>query len=298
MTLKERIILEKQLEEIAAIVSTHIPININYQNICLKEHYIQISNMEFDRYINDLFVTNSKAVENTNYSFFHYKNLEYAKEILNSGCLTFSALSNYKDPMFQDIKEYEHFYESIKLKTLDQFIETQKNNLFITCLTNKPNEAKFWKEYAADGKGVCIELSIHNKRICESFDFREMCYDDSNKFNVIASIQDEVNLKFKKPIFLESHSKFSAYYKKHNEEHDYAWEGERRILINMTNIKDKLPQDFKYEEPKVGVKILRVPFENIFFDATIRSIKLGSGLDENEKIAIKEIINRKYPGLD
>ena len=290
--MKLEIILHQ--EQVANIINKYTPLDLTCQDVLFRKNFIQITKKSFQKYLDCLYVKNSK-VPDTNFPFYHYKSFQYGKGILNSSTFTFSALANYKEPL-QDIKEYEHFYELIKMKPAEGFIENQKSDIFITCLTYEKNNAKFWEDYADHNKGICIEFSIINNRsesISVPFDFREVCYDDSSKIASIAKMQSEIFLIFKKYLFMESHSRFSAFYKRDN----FSWENEIRAYINLANIKNMLPENFKLRKLPHNIEILQVPFDNFLFKAEILSVKLGSALTIPQRKDIISLVKTKYPNV-
>gem|GEM_PF-7045182 len=244
----------------------------------------------FNSFINGLFVSNSPATETID-TIYQYRNFERSIELLLDECFSFSALANfYKDE--QDMKEYEHFYELTTTQPLREFILEQKRNHFISCLTDKRDDKRFWDEYTNNGKGICIEFIIRNKHFDGLFDFRDVCYDDGTKFKIISDLQRNVYNKeeVRKYVLLEGHSRFASFYKRSN----YDWESEKRMFIDLTGIKNNLPKGFILNKINENIQVLKVPFVNQYFEARIKSIRFGYGLKTYQKSKLLEIINQNY----
>ena len=287
--------LYKTKEIVSKVINTlepSLPFNIKDADVQVKEQLILIADSgRFNKYINNLFVSNSPSIDFEE-SIIQYRNFDRAKELLTESCLSFSALSNYSDKE-QDVKEYEHFYELTKTNPRVEFINQQKQNHFITCLTYKRDDKRFWDEYTSGGNGVAVEFSIRNKHSDELFDFREVCYDDGSKFILLAEMQEKVFASTGKYILIDDHSKFASFYKRDN----FSWENEKRMFFDITNRKANLPNGVKLLSIKDKL-ILKVPFINDFFEAKIKSIKFGSELPLDNKLELLDIIKQNHKGIN
>ena len=266
-----------------------LPFEISANEIQVKENFILIADSgRFNNYINGLLVSNSPAKESID-TIYQYRNFERSIDLLLDKCFSFSVLANFCKNE-QDMKEYEHFYDLTTTQPQREFILEQKRNHFISCLTDKRDDKRFWDEYTNNGKGICIEFAIRNKHFDGLFDFRDVCYDDGTKFKIISDLQKNVYKEVGKYVLIEKHSKFASFYKRAN----YDWECEKRLFIDLTGIKENLPKGFILNRINDEIQVLKVPFINKYFEAKIISIRFGYGLKTYQKTKLFEIINQNY----
>jgi hypothetical protein len=235
-----------------------------------------------------------------NKSFFHYKSFERAFEFVENGYICISALSNYSNiNNGDDIKEYEHFFDVVKIGTDKSFIDQQKGDLFVFCLTENNQSDFLWENYADKNKGLCLELFFEPK--CPSknllfnmYDLRKVCYDDGKEFQFFADMQKEIiHNTFGQYLVMPGLAKFGALYKrKVDNNRKYYEEQETRLLINWKSYKEKLDKYFTIEKDNEKV-FLKIPFENELFTIKIKSIIIGKNVDNLQKQKIKDLADKK-----
>jgi hypothetical protein len=252
-----------------------------------------------DKVINIFFsIFNEKAPTQKSISptLFHYKRFDKACEFIEGNYIELSALSNFQNINYgDDIKEYEHFFEVAKIGTDRTFINSQKNDLFIFCMTSDNDNCteRFWKEYADGGKGLCLKLEISCTQSNILYDLNEICYDDGNKFQFFADMQNDIYSAFDKYLLIPGLAKFGALYKRN----EYSWEKETRLLINWNLYKKNLEKYFTIEYNKEK-KFLKIPFANELFTIKIKSIKIGKNLNDFQKEKIRKLAVQKEINID
>ena len=234
------------------------------------------------------------SLKNSTKSFFHYKRFDRAYEFVEKDFIRLSALSNFRNVNNgDDIKEYEHFFDVAKIGTNQSFVDQQKDNYFIFCLTEDNCTERFWKEYADDKKGLCLELEIIDKQ-SPMFDLNKICYDDGLEFQFFADMQNEIHSTFGKYLLTQGLSKFAAFYKRKTKEdgsEGFAWERETRLLVNWGMYANQL-KDFSFENYN-GYKSLQIPFDNSLFSINLKSVTLGENLTPDQKQKIENLLKQK-----
>jgi hypothetical protein len=221
-----------------------------------------------------------KAPKANEPSYFHYKKFESAYDFIDKKYIRLSALSNFVAP-FGDEKEYEHFFEVVNMGFSKSFIDEQKNELCIFCLTNDYTNECFWKKYTEDYNGLCIEMDFKfegKEELIDKFEFRKVSYDDGSDFRFYAELKDRIYAKYKKLPLPNGIAKFAAFYKREQ----YKWENETRLLIDKRNWGKKTSENF-----------LEVPFENELFTIKIKSITVGKHLTPCKKEKIMELASQR-----
>lgn len=253
------------------------------------------------------FVSNDKAFykifslkapnqKQTNYPHFHYKSFDIAYKFIEEEYVTASALSNFVG-LTDDIKEYEHFFEVTKIPYDKTFIDKQKDNFYIFCLTEDNKTERFWKEYVSDHKGLCLEFEFTDKKhLSDLFELRKICYDDGGGFNFYSRMQDEIFLTFGKRLLTPGLSKFAALYKRKTK---FDWERETRLLFNLGLYQKELMNNSFITQTFGSKKFLKIPFDNNLFTLTLKSITIGKNLEPSQKGRIKSLARIKaIPTID
>lgn len=253
------------------------PIRIN----SIKNRYL---NTKFSRIFAILAV--EKRAEHR--SFFHYKNFKYGYQILEENKINASALSNFTD----DLEEYRHFFKATGIPFEADTIEKRKDELFAICFTEDNSTGRFWKEYADESKGICIEFTIEttsDHQLNYEFDLRNIFYDERDHFQFFRDIQNEIRNKFGDFAPPIGASKFSAFYKL---KANFDWEKETRLFLNWECYKKSLETEFRCV--KFDSKIfLEVPFKNKWFSLNIKSVKAGKNLTPEQLIKLNDLTTRK-----
>jgi hypothetical protein len=219
-----------------------------------------------------------------NISYFHYKKFKYAFDFINKAYIMLPALSNFVDPQSEDVKEYKHFFdEVVNIGTTQSFIDKQKDNFFIFCLTEDNKTEEFWNKYADKHKGLCLEMEIEHKQLDYClYNFNKIRYSNGNEFQFFSNMQNELHKNFGKYLCLQGLARFGALYKRPC----WAWERETRLLIHKDNV--------IFEITKTdNKKYMTIPFENDLFSIKIKSVTLGKNLNYCQKRKIKKILKQK-----
>jgi len=242
--------------------------------------------INFDKIFN-LKAPNQKIIDK---SFFHYKRFDIAYRFIDEDFISASALSNFIGPD-DDIKEYEHFFETTKIPYAKSFIEKQKEGLFVFCLTEDSVTERFWNEYVSDHNGLCLEFEFHaHGYLGESLELRKICYDDGNDFKFYADMQDEIFSTFGRYLATTGLAKFGALYKRRA---SYGWEKETRLLLNWSLFHDDLAKNSFSIDIDVSKTYLKIPLKNNLFTLRIKSIKIGKNLNNSQKDQIKTLADKK-----
>lgn len=248
--------------------------------------HFESNDKTFDKIFN-LKAPNQKTIIQ---SFFHYKSFDIAYKFVEEDYVTASALSNFVG-VTDDIQEYEHFFEVTNLDYKKSFIEEQKDNLYIFCLTEDNKTERFWNEYVNDHKGLCLEFEFIDKRhLWHMFELRKICYDNGSDFIFYASMQNEIFNVFNKYLNTPGLSKFGALYKRKTK---FDWEKETRLLFNWGLYNADLIKN-SFGTQTFGLKkFLKIPFDNNLFTINLKSITIGKNLDPIQQSKIKELADKK-----
>lgn len=243
-------------------------------------------NSVFDK----IFNLNAASQKGVKKSFFHYKSFDIAYKFVDEEFISASALSNFTDSN-DDLKEYEHFFATTKIPYDSSYIESQKNGVFVFCLTEDSVTERFWKEYVSDHKGLCLEFDFQShEHLKEAFELRKICYDDGSDFKFYSDMQDEIYSIFDRYLLAPGLAKFGALYKR---KILYSWERETRLLVNWNFYQGDLINN-SFSIFKVGTKsYLKIPLINNLFTLTIKSIKIGKHLSNLQKEKIKILADSK-----
>jgi hypothetical protein len=168
----------------------------------------------FNAIINNIFKKFAPSCKENTGAYYHYKSFAGAFEIIKSGKILASALSNYQKDT-EDVKEFEYLFRTLHLKN-QNYVDNEKENNYIFCLTKENKDNKFWEEYTRKEDahtGLCIEFNITVKDV-NCFDFRNLCYDKHNLFaelgKMVSNIHNNVNGQY---FFIDGITHFAAYYK-------------------------------------------------------------------------------------
>jgi len=290
---------KNDLKKLSSIVNNHIqPFGLKTtENDFLLTTNTNLIHLDSNCYVFDQ-IFNDKAPnqKKSKQSFFHFKRFNYAYDFLDKEFITASALSNFSG-LTDDIKEYEHFFEVTKIPYEQSYIDTQKDNLFITCFTVDNNTDKFWQEYADNHKGLCLEIEFQNVTsdpgLNSKYEFRDVCYDDCTTFSFYSKMQNEIHNSFQKYLLTQGIAKFGALYKRKT---NYEWEKETRLLINWGLYSKDLSNSFMLINVN-NKKILKIPFKNKLFNIQIKQITVGKNLSSSEKSKIKKFAAKKNYNL-
>lgn len=246
----------------------------------------------FDK-IFSLKAPNQKQIDNR---YFHYKSFDIAYKFIEEDYVTASALSNFAG-LTDDIKEYEYFFEITKIPYDKAFIDQQKDNIYIFCLTEDNKTERFWNEYVSDHKGLCLEFEFTDKKhLSHLFELRKICYDDGGGFNFYSSMQDEIFMTFGKYLLTPGLAKFAALYKWKTK---FDWERETRLMFNRSLYQNELTNNSFTTQTFDSKKFLKIPFDNNLFTLTLKSITIGKYLEPSQKERVKSLARIKgIPTID
>jgi len=233
----------------------------------------------------EIFNTKASIQKCVPQSLFHYKKYDFAYQFVEGDYVTASALSNFTDETKkEDVKEYEHFFEVANIGTDKSYIDNQKDNYYIFCLTNDNCTERFWKEYADDSKGLCLELEIIYKKSNFLYDLNRICYDNGIEFQFFADMQNEIHTTLGKYLLVNGLAKFGALYKRTK----FDWERETRLLLHENNVNNM----FEVSENN-NKKYMTIPFENQLFSVNLKSVTLGKNLTNYQRIEIEDLLKKK-----
>ena len=270
--------------------------SFNLNGGCFK--YCVKSNDKLAEFLTNTIVKNRKLDSNT---FYHYIPLEFGLNIFERNELQFSSLSSLTK---NDSAEYSEF---LKLYSHNpafngSHISAAKNKIFIFCLTNKFDNQKFWNEYFKDTPGLCIGFKFEkaDERLLGFYEFLDVLYDDTNNFDFINYIQEELHQKYCKRLFIGGINRIARHYKRTK----YAWERETRLIFDFlennklhqtsffngimgTNLETYLQPEFDKENNR---HYMRIKFNNPFFKIKICEIICGKKVDDKHIDEIKSLV--------
>ena len=290
-----------KFEKLSKIVNKHIAEFTRDEPsiITNASDFVEDANL-FSMYNIDVFsnIFNSKApsLKHERKSLFHYKKFDVAYKFIEENSITASALSNFKNiKKGDDLKEYEHFFDVAKIGTEKSFIDEQRDSIFVFCLTNNNCTERFWKEYADNEKGLCLELEIiDNQNTKLGFDLKKICYDDGHEFQFFSDMQNELHSTFGRYLLASRLSNFAVFYKRKTREdgsEGFAWENETRLLLNCKTF-EGLSKEFEIIN-KNGCKYMKIPFDNPLFSIKIKSVTIGKNLSPAQKQKIEKLLKQK-----
>ena len=216
--------------------------------------------------------------------FYHFLKYDYALKSVKEKALQFTAMKYFEA---NDDAEYSEFlrlcgYSEDRID--GDKIDDYKRKLFVLCLTSKSEIERFWTEYAACDKGVCLclRLSKVDVNTAEYWDLRDVVYDDGQHFSFIKSIRDAFRQEFDRELIIDGVDKFARFYKRRK----YDWENETRITFNYMSYQ-QLVNEFPIEESKdaqgqVVREFIAVPFKNQFYTLSLDEIICGSKVSDQK----------------
>ncbi|MFC2185692.1 hypothetical protein ACFCT7_00150 [Fulvivirgaceae bacterium LMO-SS25] len=287
-----------QLRRLSEIVNKHIAVFTSIDNTFkTTERSFNIPNSTqlihtewYDTTFGRIFNLKSPDQRTKERTYFHYKSFDLAYKFINENFVTASALSNFVG-VTDDIKEYEHFFNTTKIPCDKSFIDNKKKEYYIFCLTENNKTKRFWREYVSEHKGLCLEFEfIDKKQHSDLFELRSICYDNGNDFKFYSEMQDEIFPVFDRYLLTQGLAKFGAFYKRKTL---FEWETETRLLfdfgLHQTNLNNMNFSNYSHNSRKY----LKVPLDNDLFSLKVKSIAIGKNLSIDQKQMIKDLANRK-----
>jgi hypothetical protein len=263
---KKMIQLERIVNKhIAAFTAKDVSIMTHKQSFLIPNSTQLLYLDNNDNTFSQIFSIKSPEQKKIQRPYFHYKSFDLAYKFIDEGYFTASALSNFihstGDIKKSDIKEYEHFFEVTKIAYSQTFIDSQRDNLFIFCLTEGNQIERFWVDYVSDHKGICFEFEFIEKPNLQPyiFELRQICYDDGSDFKFYSEMQDEIYSNFNRYLVTPGIAKFGALYKRKNL---FEWEKEARLLFDWGIYKAKLTENSIAEFTYASKRYLKIPFES------------------------------------
>ncbi len=216
--------------------------------------------------------------------FYHFLKYDYALKSVEKKALQFTAMKYFEANDHAEYSEFIRLCGYSEDRIDGDKIDDYKRKLFVLCLTSKSEIERFWTEYAACDKGVCLclRLSKVDVNTAECWDLRDVVYDDGQRFSFIKSIRDAFRQEFDRELIIDGVDKFARFYKRKM----YDWETETRItfdyrlyqgLMNVFPIKET-----KGDQGQVIREFIAVPFKNQFYTLSLDEIICGSKVSDQE----------------
>lgn len=215
--------------------------------------------------------------------FYHFKSVERAIDILDTGTVQLTALYYQAE---NDRAEYSEFLQRTgyfrPLNTGD--IDEMKRKSFVLCVTKSASREKFWNQYAKQDTGVCLGLryDMGQQQLQGCVDFRDVTYETGYRFDFINEIRDQFKHEFGKEPFIEGILKFARFYKRGK----YSWEDESRISFDyMTypELCNVFPIQRDVQNGKITREYIIVPLKNEYFTLDVDEIICGKQVNSADQ---------------
>ena len=169
-------------------------------------------------------------------------------------------------------KNYFENHESlhnINFSTASQWLDSNKHLVSISCFTTSFQNSDFWKKYAANYTGYCVEYPVVRKQLLYPVIYTDKNIDISEyACNFIAKIYDtilkekELEAEWNRPVNLipdEDIDNISfIYFNYCAKEPDWSWENEFRIVFSNEHPQTEPGQLVSYE--CLGIKPINIYF--------------------------------------
>lgn len=236
--------------------------------------------------------------------FYHYIPLEYALNIIDRNEIQFSALSSLTENDSTEYSEFLHRY-SYQPVFNEKHISVAKDKIFIFCLTNCPDNQKFWVEYIKEKPGLCIGFQFEpaDERLFNFYEFLDVLYDDTDNFDFINRIQEELHQRYNKRIFIGGINRIARHYKRSQ----YSWETETRLIFDFlenyklhqttffkgitgTNLESYLHPEF---DNKNNRHYMRMKFDNPFFKIKLKELTYNQYVSNEQLVKIRSLLTKE-----
>lgn len=244
-------------------------------------------------------------IENTR-KVLHFTSVEVLNSIINEGALRLYNLQKSNDP-----KEYQYASEvfqavyelqEVSVERYQKWVEFIKENSFIFSATNIKNlyNAKHWKEYGKNNKGVAIEFEIVNDPVdWQLFYFSKVMYNQLEDFKALVKNWYDIQKSNPKNRYYFELNQMLCFHKSES----WKDEDEIRIYTQIPQVKSTLWNknifpDPNFRNPNKIVKYFKLPLcdkegnyitplgnENLyqyFPKLRIKNIYFGSDFDSGE----------------
>ena len=225
-------------------------------------------------------------------SFYHFKSVKRAIDILKTGKVQLTALYYHAQ---NDSEEYSEFFNrtghTYPLETGK--IDELKKKSFVLCLTKSAGPQKFWSQYAHEDTGVCLAMRYNTGKMDfqDCVDFRDVTYGTGYPFDFIREIRDRFISEFGKAPFIDGILKFARFYKRAK----FSWEDESRISFDYTThpwLCEVFPIQTEMQNGKVTRKYIKVPLTSDHFTLQVDEIICGkhvTGSDQNRLLSASNL---------
>ena len=259
------------------------------------------SNDKLAEFLTNTIVKNRKLDGST---FYHYIPLEYGFNIIEHNELQFSSLSYLTK---NDSEEYSEFLRRYSCNPAfnEEHISKAKDKIFIFCLTNKPDNQKFWDEYIKGKPGLCIGFKFEkaDERLLAFFEFLDVLYDDTHNFDFINHIQEELYQKYCKRLFIGGINRIARHYKMSK----YSWERETRLIFDF--LENAKLHDISYYKGITGTNLerhlkpefdevnnrhfMKIKFDNPFYKIKIKELTYNKYISNERLVRIKSLLPKE-----
>jgi hypothetical protein len=264
--------------------------------------------------------------EKRDFTLFHFKDADTGLKIIESQILQASHLPHQSE---NDAQEFRYFMEQMghALANPDlqipeemteafgefQSIDQMREDVYILCFTKTDSKEKFWEQYANWHTGICFQFrysSTGNRMIdgqfFESYSLRDMIYDNdnNNRFKFFDEMSRELEVRVGYKLMITEVPRFAVYYKRS----PYNWEDEIRLGIDIAylnarhvqhGITHKLSPDGKRKFIPIPIKGNELFFGYEFpFELELVRIQCGKEMTDEMYEKVKELTNRKFPGIE
>lgn len=318
MTLNERNIL-KIINHVIYKYNLHELINIEDKKIEVSNSGIKISDKRIshgltkdginirktirDTTFHDFFQNYSKDRQNDKGVFYSFKEPRYALEILEEEKLYLPYLSKHleNDPL--------EYYELLSITSPHKSVfdrQNIKDNIFIHCFTKDFRNNKFWSTYGTNKEtnkkenvaiGFKFTKYIEFEKLINIIEFRDVIYNDKNRFDFIKEIQFRLYSDFGRILKIDSEFDLARFFKREK----YRWEDEVRLCIDLYKldfIKEKykqiFPEFFNYNVESIYTKknnALFVQMSNEFFKFEVCELICGIDISQPDFTKLQRIAN-------
>jgi hypothetical protein len=242
--------------------------------------------------------------------FYHFKNIDIAKQIISERVIqTSNLLSNHKN----DFAEYTELFQRLGLinllipadycldaanvsKRANRPIDDDRNDILILCFSKEGHKEKFWKEYAKEDTGVCLVFRFLSfvKDLEHTYEFRDVIYDHGYRFDFLNKVNHLFSFYFNRILPVEGITKFAKHYKRGS----YEWENETRLVFDygkLAGYKEFIQQNFPLKNDGER-RYAEIPLiKNVLFELTIDEIIVGKNVSEVQYEEISNLLKMNFP---
>jgi hypothetical protein len=225
----------------------------------LKNYFNQIDPDRMEDPFYQVFSQFSIDKKGQEFSCYHFKRLDRAVQLIESGSIALNTLFSNRDNDYAEFEEFFRRYGPLEnlipstyerpeagdirpLIPRDRKVDALKNQIFVTCFTKSYDNPRFWHEYARD-KGLCFRFRFYGFRnetvqnfgalkrtVQHLYQLREVGYDtDGYLYDFLNEINYRLGQEFGLVLFNRGIPIAAQFYKRSR----YSWEQEIRLAIDL-----------------------------------------------------------------